>query len=130
MLVPNGFSGVTPYLFVEDASSYIDFLKAAFGAEEAGRSLTPTGQIANGQVRLSGATIMISEASAAFPPSHAALYLFVDDADGALAMAVHAGAVQIMEASDMPYGDRQAGVRDQAGTIWWISQRLTDAPYF
>ena len=53
MLVPNGFAGVTPYLFVENAGGYIDFLKAAFGAEEAGRSLTPTGQIANGQVRIS-----------------------------------------------------------------------------
>jgi len=75
MLIPNGFAGVTPYLFVEDASDYVRFLGAAFGAEEIGRSLTPSGQIANCQVRLSGTTIMISEASAAFPPSQAALYL-------------------------------------------------------
>ena len=29
----------------------------------------------------------------------------------------------------MPYGDRQGGVRDAHGNVWWISQRLVDAPY-
>jgi PhnB protein len=29
----------------------------------------------------------------------------------------------------MPYGDRQGGVRDPAGNIWWISQRIVRAPY-
>ncbi|CAN5339103.1 Dot/Icm type IV secretion system effector PhnB [soil metagenome] len=128
--IPKGFSGVTPYLFVANAGDYIRFLQMAFGAEDVGRSLMPNGKIANGQVRLSGATIMVSEASEAFPPTRVALYLYVDDADAALERAVQAGADLIMEASNMPYGDRQAGVRDQAGTIWWISQRLTDEPYF
>ncbi len=27
------------------------------------------------------------------------------------------------------YGDRQGGVRDAWGNIWWISQRLVDGPY-
>jgi PhnB protein len=34
-----------------------------------------------------------------------------------------------MEVADMPYGDRQGGVRDAWGNLWWISQRLVDAPY-
>lgn len=130
MHVPIGFSGVTQYLFVENASDYVRFLQSAFGAEELGRSLTPKGVIANCQVKLSGATIMVSEAKASFPPSRAALYLYVDDADATMERAVRAGADPIMEVSDMPYGDRQGGVRDPAGTIWWISQRLTGDPYF
>jgi PhnB protein len=35
-----------------------------------------------------------------------------------------------MKVADMPYGDRQGGVRDIAGNIWWVSQRLTAEPYF
>lgn len=130
MRIPKGFAGVAPYLFVAGASDYIRFLQDAFDAQDVGRSLTPDGRIANAQVQLSGTTLMISEASDAFPPSRAALYLYVDDADAATDRAVQAGAELIMEPSDMPYGDRQSGVRDQAGTIWWISQRLTDEPYF
>ncbi|CAN5412722.1 N/A [soil metagenome] len=129
MRIPDGFSGVTPYVFVGRADDYVAFLIAALGGRELGRSTMSDGRIANCQVSLSGATIMISEASDAFPPTRAAYYLYVEDADVAMARAVAAGAASIMDVDDMPYGDRQGGVRDPAGNIWWISQRLTDEPY-
>jgi PhnB protein len=59
----------------------------------------------------------------------AAYYLYVDDAPAALQKALDAGATLEMKVADMPYGDRQGGVRDPAGNIWWISQRLVFAPY-
>ena len=34
-----------------------------------------------------------------------------------------------MDVADMDYGDRQGGVKDKAGNIWWLSQRLEDKPY-
>jgi PhnB protein len=46
-----------------------------------------------------------------------------------MARAIAAGAVLEMAVGDMPYGDRQGGVRDPHGNIWWISQRLIKAPY-
>ena len=42
---------------------------------------------------------------------------------------VAAGAESIMPVADMPYDDRQGGVRDAWGNLWWISQRLVDGPY-
>ena len=39
------------------------------------------------------------------------------------------GATLEMAVADMPYGDRQGGVRDPWGNLWWISQRLVEAPY-
>jgi PhnB protein len=39
------------------------------------------------------------------------------------------GAALEMPVADMPYGDRQGGVRDRHGNIWWISQRLVEEPY-
>lgn len=62
--------------------------------------------------------------------SLAAFYFFVSDADASFAQAVAAGAENIMDVADMPYGDRQGGVRDPSGNIWWISKRLSDEPYF
>jgi PhnB protein len=72
---------------------------------------------------------MISESSVDYPPSRAALYLYVDDADASVAKAVDQGAIMKMDIADMPYGDRQGGIVDPSGNIWWISQRLTTEPY-
>ena len=130
MHVPEGFGVVTPYIFADGAEKYVRFLEAAFDAREIGRSMAPNGRIANCQLQFSVTTIMISEASEQFPATRAAHYLYVADADAAMAKAVQASAEKIMDVGDMPYGDRQGGVRDPAGNIWWVSQRLTDEPYF
>ena len=39
------------------------------------------------------------------------------------------GATKIFEPMDMPYEDRQGGVTDPFGNIWWISTRLVQEPY-
>jgi PhnB protein len=130
MHIPPGFAVVTPYIFADGAEAYVRFLEAAFGAREVGRSTAPDGRIANCQLRFDTATVMLSEASQAFPPSRAALYLYVTNAEEAVQRAVQVGAVKIMDVDDMPYGDRQGGVRDPAGNIWWVSQRLSAKPYF
>ena len=51
------------------------------------------------------------------------------NADQAVAKAIAAGAVLISAVEDKPYQDRQGGVRDRWGNIWWISQRLTAELY-
>ena len=92
--------------------------------------MAPNGRVANCQMKFETATIMVSEASNDFPASSAALYLYVADADAAMSRAIEAGATKIMDVADMPYNDRQGGVRDISGNIWWLSQRLVDEPYF
>jgi len=129
MHIPPGFAVVTPYIFVDGADGYIRFLETAFGARDVMRSVDPAGRIANCQMNFDGAMIMLSEASAAYPASRAAYYLYVADADASMNRALMAGAEEIMAVADMPYGDRQGGVRDPAGNIWWVSQRLTAEPY-
>ncbi len=130
MYIPPGFSVVTPYIFVDEGEDYVRFLKAAFGEQEIGRSLAPDGRIANCQVKFGAMTIMVSETSAEFTASRAAFYLYVPSADAAMDQALKAGADKIMDIADMPYGDRQGGVMDPSGNIWWISQRLSEGAYF
>ncbi|HEX8447346.1 MAG TPA: VOC family protein [Sphingomonas sp.] len=127
---PAGFGAVVPYIFADDCDGYVTFLTEAFGAVEIGQSLRPDGAIANVQLRFDDTMIMLSETAAGFPASRLSLYLYVDSADRAMARAIAAGAEPIMVVDDMPYGDRQGGVRDPRGTLWWISERLVDAPYF
>lgn len=129
MYIPQGFSTVTPYIFVQDAENFVRFMYQAFDASERCRSLRPDGRIANTQLQIGNTTLMASEASEAYPAMPSAYYLYVEDADASMASALAAGASLEMEVADMSYGDRQGGVRDPFGNIWWISQRLIDAPY-
>ena len=129
MYIPPGFNTITPYFFVKDASKFVAFLISAFGGTEVLRTLRPEGLIANAQVRIGTSTIMVSEAGGSYPPMPAACYLYVDDADKAMAKVLAVGGTLEMEVADMPYGDRQGGVKDPHGNIWWISQRLVHAPY-
>ncbi|MEO8279803.1 MAG: VOC family protein [Ideonella sp.] len=128
MLTPPGFNTVTPYFFMSDAAGFLNFLVDGLGGTEIGRHLNGD-RIANAQVRLGTSTVMVSEASEAYPAMPASYYLYVENADEAMNRAISAGASQIMAVADMPYGDRQGGVQDKHGNIWWLSQRLVAGPY-
>ena len=129
MYIPPSFGTVTPYFFVEASDGFASFLVKAFGGTEVLRTTRPDGRIANVQVRIGTSTLMASEAGGAYPPMPSACYLYVEDADASMRRALAAGATLEMAVADMPYGDRQGGVRDAWGNLWWISQRLVSAPY-
>jgi len=116
-------------MFASDADKLVAFLVDGLGGVEQLRSLRPDGRIATCQVSISGCTVMVGEVSAAYPAMPASYYLYVENADAAMRRAIEHGATLEMAVQDMPYQDRQGGVRDPAGNIWWISQRLVDAPY-
>jgi PhnB protein len=128
MRVPPGFNTVTPYFFVEGAGPFLDFLAQGLGGVEIGRHMNGD-RIANAQVRLGNSTVMVSEASAGFPAMPASYYLYVEDADDAMDRAIAAGGTPIMDVANMPYNDRQGGIKDPFGNLWWLSQRLIDGPY-
>lgn len=129
MYIPKGFGTVTPYLFVNGAEKFGQFAAKAFGGIEKGRTTRPDGVIANLQMEIGTSMIMVSEANEQYPAMQAAYYIYVEDADSAMNQAISAGGVLEMDVADMPYGDRQGGVKDPFGNIWWISQRLVDGPY-
>lgn len=129
MHIPPGFHTVTPYFIVKDAAFFVDFLTHGLGGSQLLRHLRPDGMIANAQVSLGTSTVMVSEASSRLPPMAASYYLYVADAHQSVTRALAHGASLEMPVTDMPYGDRQGGVRDPHGNLWWISQRLTDHTY-
>jgi len=129
MYIPPGFNTITPYFFVKNADRFVEFLVNGLGGTEVLRTLRPDGRIANAQVRIGTSTVMASEAGGRYPSMPTACYIYVENSDKAMAQAIAAGGVLEMEVGDMPYGDRQGGVKDPHGNIWWISQRLVQAPY-
>jgi PhnB protein len=129
LYIPPGFNTVTPYFIVADAESFARFLVKGLGGVETSRTLRPDGLIANAMIRLGTSTVMVSEGSGAYPPMAGAYYLYVEDAVKSMAQALANGATLVMKVGDQPYGDRQGGVRDLHGNLWWISQRLVREQY-
>jgi PhnB protein len=84
---------VTPYLHPRGAARLIDFLQAAFGAEEAARHESPDGGIVHAKVRVGDSIIEMGEAHDEWQPMATAFYLYVDDVDGLHTRAVRAGAI-------------------------------------
>jgi len=123
--VPEGLGTVTPYLHVHGADRLIEFLKQAFGAEEAGvyRS-TEGGPIAHAKIRVGDSMLEISEAHGPYQPMPIGLHHYVRDADAVYQRALQAGGVSKDPPSDKPYGERNATVEDPAGNQWFIATKL------
>lgn len=130
MYVPEGYGTVFPYMFIDGADGFATFLADVFDAREVGRTTLPDGRIANLRIRIGTSTFMVSEAARGmFPAMRGAYYVYVEDVDGTYRKALDRGATKIIEPTDMPYLDRQAGITDPYGNIWWISKRLVNEPY-
>lgn len=126
--IPEGYHTVTPYLVVPGAGRLIEFLKEAFKAEEVERMSQPDGTVMHAEVRIGDSIIMMGESSDKFPAMPAAIYLYVPDIDAVYKRALAAGAASTMEPANQFYGDRNAGVKDPSGNLWWIATHVEDVP--
>ncbi len=125
--IPDGYTAITPYLIVENAAGFIDFLVNAFGAVERIRVPMPEGGIGHAEVEIDGAALMLADAMPpAFPVSSSLIHLYVADIDSVYAQALKAGATSDDEPSDMFYGDRLARITDPFGNHWSIATHIED----
>jgi PhnB protein len=119
--IPEGFHSITPYLVVEGADRFLEFLKQAFGAEQKLRVPRPDGRIMHAEVRIGDSPVELADANAQYPARPTAIHLYVSDADAVYHRALQAGATSTHEPVDQPYGDREAGVKDAFGNYWYIA---------
>jgi len=122
--VPRGFRTVTPYLVAADGPALLDFVKAAFDAEEIMRIESPWGGV-HGESRIGDSMMMLGGGvpGKKFPGSlqPAALHVYVEDADAVCARAVAAGATLVDEVRDQEYGERSGTLKDPAGNFWYVA---------
>ena len=120
---------VTPYLHIEGAARFIDFLKQTFRAEEVMRHQTPDGIVHHAKMRIGDSVLEMGEAHGQFPAMPANLHLYVPDTDAVYRQALAAGATSVRGPMDEPYGDRSGGVRDPFGNTWWIATHIKDVQF-
>lgn len=131
--IPEGFSGVTPYLGIKRAALAIEFYKQAFGAEESMRLDMPDGSVGHAELRIGGSAIMLGspceQTPMDSPDTHktsVGLHLYVEDVDRSFARALAAGATEVSPVKDQFYGDRSGSLRDPFGHVWFLASRKED----
>ncbi|MGW4524360.1 VOC family protein [Amycolatopsis sp. NPDC004378] len=123
-MVPDGYTTVTPWIIGRDTAALIDFLKAAFDAEEIARVLGENGKIDHAEVRIGDAVVMAFDSPAGWAETPAFLRLYVPDSEETQRRAIAAGATEVTRQTVLFFGDRVGRVRDPFGNLWWIQTRL------
>jgi uncharacterized glyoxalase superfamily protein PhnB len=116
---------VTPFLIRQGALGLIDFLKAAFGAEEIGVYKSPEGRLLHAAMKIGDAALEFGESEDYAGTMPSAFYLYVPDVDALYRQAVAAGAESMFEPRNEPYGDRVGGVKDAWGYTWYIATAIS-----
>ena len=124
--VPEGYHTVTPWIISRDTARLIDFVRAAFGAEEIARIHNEDGTIGHAEFRIGDSVVMAFDAKEEWPNTPSFIRLYVEDGDAVYRRALEAGATSVTEMTDLFFGDRVGRVRDPQGNLWWIQARLED----
>ncbi len=127
--VPAGFHTATPYMVVPDAAAALDFYSRAFGAVIGEKMTRPDGVIMHASFRIGDSLFMIGSHAGVQPRDPQlfpmlSIYLYVDDADATFARAVEAGATVLNPVAQKFYGNREGGLADPCGIIWWIATQV------
>ncbi|WP_410578366.1 VOC family protein [Amycolatopsis sp. lyj-108] len=126
---------VTPYVMVDSAKDYRQFLEGAFEAEVSNVIPLPEDpeRMVHAEARIGTGVVFFADSGAGgmrclkspSNPVHVQLWATVPDPEGVFARAVDAGASPAMEITVQGDGSRMGGFVDPFGTLWWLS---TDTP--
>jgi uncharacterized glyoxalase superfamily protein PhnB len=123
---PEGYQAVIPYLVVDRAEEVIEFIKAAFGAQEISRMINPDGTIGHTELRIEDSVVMLGGAREQWKAMPTMLYLYLENVDDVFRRAVAAGGKALKEPADQFYGDRTAAVEDMSGNQWWLATHMEE----
>jgi PhnB protein len=118
--MPPGFNNIAPYVLVDGAAQFLDFLKSAFEGAELLRVPRPDGSVMHAEVRIGDSIIELADADDRYRARPMFIHLYVADADATYERALRTGATSVQQVADMPWGDRQGTVTDPFGNTWYI----------
>ncbi|MGA2246587.1 MAG: VOC family protein [Verrucomicrobiota bacterium] len=132
--IPDGYTSVTPYLYLREAADAIQFYKQVFNATERMRLPRPDGKIGHAEIDIGGSVIMLADEAPergarsphAIGGSPVSLLVYVPNVDEVFTKALAAGAKQLRPVEDQFYGDRSGGFSDPFGHLWHVSTHVED----
>ena len=134
--IPDGYSTVTPYLFIKGAASAIDYYKKVFGATELFRMNGPDGKVGHAELKIGNSHIMLADENPSMGAGHTSaatigaspvsLYVYLPDVDRVVEKARTEGAKILKPVQDQFYGDRTGFFQDPFGHLWGVATHIED----
>jgi PhnB protein len=132
--IPDGYSVVSPYLFIRGAAKALDYYKLVFGAKERMRMEMPGGAIGHAEIQLGDSVVMLADefpqmdcrGPESYGGSPVSLHMYVADVDAVVAKAVAEGAKIKRPVQNQFYGDRTGAVVDPFGHTWHLATHVED----
>jgi uncharacterized glyoxalase superfamily protein PhnB len=121
---PGGYTSVSPYLIVDDASALMAFLAGVFDAEELRRFPDESGRIMHAEMRIDDTVVMFADSVDDWPASQAQIHVYVTDVDETYRRALEAGATTVQEPVQKEDEDKRGGVVGPGNITWWIATRV------
>lgn len=116
-----------PVLVCQDLPAEHDFLINVLGFSSGGIHHTPEGQAVHAEVRAGNLMVWLHRVAEdlklvsprSIPAASSGLFVYVDDVDAHHARVRSHGTRSDSEPKDMPYGQRDYGVTDPEGRLWF-----------
>ena len=126
--VPKNYTSVTPWIISSSSADLIDFLKAAFDAEEIpnSRIVNEEGVIINVVVKIGNALVMLFDSREGWAPTPSFLNLYVEDVKKTHQKAIKLGATSVTDITALWFGEKVCRILDPFGNLWWINQRVEE----
>jgi PhnB protein len=126
--VPKNYTSVTPWIISRSSAGLIDFLQAAFDAEEIpnSRIVNEDGVIINVVVKIGNALVMLFDSREGWAHTPAFLNLYVEDIKKVYQKAIKLGATSVTDITALWFGEKVCRILDPFGNLWWINQRIEE----
>ncbi len=121
MKFPENHQRLMPYILVENAHQFIDYLSTVFDAKLLIKKTNDDDKIIHAEVAIGESTIMLCDTRETWAIQPASIFIYVQHVDATYQAALEAGGSSAMEVADMEYG-RSGGIKDPFGNTWWITQ--------
>lgn len=118
--IPEGHQQIMPYLIVENAAAFLNFMENVFGAIEKYKFMRTETLIMHAEISIGDSVIMFADATPEHPKQNAGLFIYVDNCDTIYEKGLASGARAIMPPANQSYG-RSAGILDPFGNTLWIT---------
>lgn len=129
--VPENYTSVTPWIISRSSADLIEFLKAAFQAEEIpnSRITGEDGVIIHVVVKIGNALIMLFDSRNDWMPTPSFLNLYVEDIEKTQNKSIELGATSVTDITQLWFGEKVCRILDPFGNLWWINQRVEELDF-
>ena len=126
--VRENYSAVTPWIISSSSEQLIEFLTAAFEAEEIANSRlkNETGATIHVVIKIGDAMVMLFDSKEEWGASPSFLNLYVDDIEKTYQKSIELGATSVTDITTLWFGEKVCRILDPFGNLWWINQRIEE----